>query len=867
MGKGMWGSIVGFLLALYFAAVGNVGSVWADGEVITWSWRAGEPRAAVLALPSQGGLRLKVKEGRWQTLQRPRPDAMTEVAIVHQSDLGVMRGVPLQRLEVMPYRVSLKGEVQAVDALTITIALPPPPTTAPLTSPLLQALQRVVLDPQWVVERPPSPSLAPTAAASTLSPTLQFTVSERGLYAVPLSALAALTEAVEAEEVHWFHGDGRPMTTTYDATTEQFFLYADPLPTRWAEYEAFRVSYGGAATEAISRNGAPGSLEMGTLRTELIAEENRLYLPRYPALRDGDHWYWQRLFRPGTEEDATFETILTLSSPPATEGPAAELRLWLQGETLGEHRLTVSWEGHEIGELSWWNQTATETLLTFPAEWLEAGENQLTLVLADSSFDGVWVDAVALRYPIAAAHGPLLVEGEASPHAYTLGGWDVPPLVWDVTEADDPHPLTGTLFSAGAVSFGDGAEGGRRYFITASATPFTGSLQPLRVISEPSQADYIAVLPADWQPTLQPLLDRREAEGITTFAAPLGAIYDTYGDGRPSPEAIRAFIAHAYHDWATPPDYLLLVGDGTYDPLHHSGNTTPNILPPYLAFFDPWQGEAAADNRYVTVDGNDRLPDLSVGRLPANNADELATMVAKILAYAVSDPEPGDWSQRHLFVADDPDWAGDFPADAEAVMANVPPTQTATLLRCEDEDAVQSDCLNVAELHTQLLNFWNGGALLINWVGHSSQMQWEHWRLFHTDDLPSLRNVGRLPVVVEMTCYTGDYVEPSPLMRGMAESLLRLPGAGAVADWAPSGGGVGSDHLVLHRAFYHAAFDGSTWLPPGVAATAAKVSVGGGTEDYLLDGYHFFGDPAMPWQTAVTPWPTHLYLPLVMKGR
>ncbi len=854
--------VLGVAGLVVMMAVAGTGAALAAGGVV-WSWQAGEPTSAVLALPVSGSVSLRVETGAWYTLDRPLPDAGMETAVLRRYDLGVMRGVPLQRLEVRPYRLGPKGEVQAVDGLTVTIALPPAPPLPPPSSPLLQALRRVVLDPEWVIETKPQPfPLMPTLSPS---PTLQFTLTARGLYALPLSALAALTGTVEPEQVHWFHGDGRPMTATYDAATAQFFLYAEPHATRWADYEAYRVSYGGVAAEATPREGSPGTLEEGVLSTTLSAEANLLYVPQYASPRDGDHWYWRRLARPGTEAEATFETLLTLATP-ATDGPDAELRLWLQGETLGTHRLTVDWAGHALGEVVWSDQTATEAVLTFPAAWLTAGENRLTVVLEDASFDGVWVDALSLRYPVAAAQGAMLVEGEATPHAYVLGGWDAAPLVWDVTNPDDPHPLTGTLFSAGVVRFGDGAQGGRRYYLTTAALPFSGALRPLYTMTEPTQADYLAILPRAWTETLAPLLARREAEGLTTFDAPLEAIYDGYGDGRPSPEAIRAFVSHAYHDWATPPDYLLLVGDGTYDPLHHSGNTTQDILPPYLAYFDPWQGEAAADNRYVTVDGSDRLPDLSVGRLPANDTDELEAMVAKILAYAVSDPEPGEWSQRHLFVADDPDWAGDFPADAATVMAEVPLTQTATLLRCEDEDAWQSDCLNVAALHDQLLNLWNGGALLINWVGHSSQMQWEHWRLFHTDDLPSLHNAGRLPVVVEMTCYTGDYVEPSPLMRGMAESLLRLPSAGAVADWAPSGGGVGSDHLVLHRAFYRAAFGGENWLPPGVAATAAKVAVGGGTEDYLLDGYHFFGDPAMPWQSVVTPWPARLFLPLVMRG-
>ena len=59
------------------------------------------------------------------------------------------------------------------------------------------------------------------------------------------------------------------------------------------------------------------------------------------------------------------------------------------------------------------------------------------------------------------------------------------------------------------------------------------------------------------------------------------------------------------------------MGDGHYD---FTGVTTtlPNLIPPYLDNLDPWIGETAADNRFVTVDGpNDILPDMHMGRIPA----------------------------------------------------------------------------------------------------------------------------------------------------------------------------------------------------------------------------------------------------------
>ncbi len=857
---------LGVLMAVVMLFAGAEEGRCAGGE--SWSWQEGQPTGVIVALPPGGEIAVQVSTGRWREVHRPLPDPEPGRPLLRRIDLGVMRGVPLQRLEIHPYRLTPRGTIEALDRLTVTLEMPSAPPVVPSGDPLLEALRRIVLDPAWVQPRPPH-ARSRTVAQATISPTLQFSLSERAIYALPLTALASLTTSVDPAEVHFAHGDGQPLTATYDAASAQFLLYADPQPTRWAAYETYRVLYGGAAPRITARDGSPGALPAGQLFTTVAAEENLFYLSAYRHAHNGDHWYWHRLAAPGSAEEATFTAFLALDTPQTTAAPAS-LTLWLQGETIGEHHLTVSFAGHSAGEVVWSGQVATQSVLSIPAAWLQAGQNAVTLHLQQptNDIDGLWVDRVTLRYPIAAAHGALLVEGEAAPHAYTLPGWTGEPLIWDVTEADDPHPLTGTLFSGGGLRFGDGAQGGRRYFITEATVRVPSSLQPLQTMSEPATADYIAVLPADWEPTLQPLLDRRAAEGMTVFAAPLQAIYDGYGDGRPSPEAIRAFVQHAYHEWSAPPSYLLLVGDGTYDPLHYTHNPTANILPPYLAYFDPWLGEAAADNRYVTVDGDDRLPDLSVGRLPANDTDELAAMVAKIIGYAVDDPAPGEWPIRHVFVADDRDAASNFPADAAAVADNdLPPTHTLTFLRCEDEDPYASDCLNVAELRQQLLATWNSGALVLNWVGHSSQQQWEHARLFHLDDLPQLHNAGRLPVVIEMTCFTGDFAQPSPLMRGMAESLVRLPQGGAVADWAVSGGGVGADHTELHHAFYNAAFGGGPWLPPGVAATAAKVAVGGGLIDYLLDGFHFFGDPAMPWQTAMRPWEAHLYLPMVMRGR
>ena len=87
---------------------------------------------------------------------------------------------------------------------------------------------------------------------------------------------------------------------------------------------------------------------------------------------------------------------------------------------------------------------------------------------------------------------------------------------------------------------------------------------------------------------------------------------------------------------------MLLVGDGHYDFKNVTGTPQLNLIPPYLIPIDPWIGETAADNRYVSVDGpSDFMPDMAIGRIPAQTAADVTAAVTKILAYEDPSPDAG----------------------------------------------------------------------------------------------------------------------------------------------------------------------------------------------------------------------------------
>jgi hypothetical protein len=84
------------------------------------------------------------------------------------------------------------------------------------------------------------------------------------------------------------------------------------------------------------------------------------------------------------------------------------------------------------------------------------------------------------------------------------------------------------------------------------------------------------------------------------------------------------------------------------------------------------------------------------------------------------------------------------------------------------------------EAEEDLIQAYNSGSLVINWMGHGNRHQWAHERVFRrTEDIPRLSNKSRLPLVYTASCNIALFFEP--LAEAMAEDLLRAEDKGAIA--------------------------------------------------------------------------------------
>jgi hypothetical protein len=835
--------------------------------------------------------------------------------VVEFEELGVLRGVRLGRLlyyPLLPAEDGLRwvGEIRA----RLIFNLPPGTAIQDFTpqsqrDPIIQSIQDAVLNPSQVI--PASPVLGMSAPAS-LQESGPFAILEVDVdsnpgyvpvgggqagddtpldlpYLVDLSyeALQAIgfpVATVSPVDLQLTHGGVEvAMRFTGNGNAafepgEKFQFLAFPRVSRWTHKDTYLLRVGAGPGLRMTEQPASPSGTAASAVVEKVFERNKIYTPdcncgSIPAGWDGDHWVWEEL-KVGGAASRTY----TFSLPSLASNQPGVLTLWAISYTNvlqnPDHQVEVKLNNTTLaptvtGSDQWDGRAARKITFTIPANLLE-GSNTLVVNLPGISdgaggklVEGMWLDAYAVQYRLgsAAAGARVLFQGEATQKQYTVKMDAFSELAaFDVSDENQPKRLTGYGVSGTTVNLGDPAGGGAHRYLLVTGAPIIPTLRlPVGLAAAQAGfqgADYVIISPPAFNPALASLVSLRQGRGRTVLLENLQAIYDHYGEGRLSPQAIQAYLADAYQNWSIKPLYVLLVGDGTFDPKKYYAASFETYLPPYLADVDPWAGETASDNRFATVDGADPLPDLLIGRLPVNSLAEAQAVVNKIIAYETALPS-GSWQQTALLVADNADDGGDFPAESEALAAVFP--SSFVLQRHYLPAAAKSG----------LITAWNAGAKFVAYVGHSSVHQWASEELLHaisnvpppaTEPPTKLKNGGKQPIVVEMTCFTGMFHTSS--LEVLDERLLRAPSAGAVAVLAPTGLGLSPGHLNLAQGFFEYAF-AHPQSGIGLAMLKGKLDIlNSFNYQDLIDTYLLLGDSDLSLQLPSTQ---DVYLPLVRR--
>lgn len=701
-------------------------------------------------------------------------------------------------------------------------------------------------------------------SASALSGTLplKIVVERPGLTVITAEDLrrAGVSPAETATDAWQLRREDQavPLLPIGEGKSLRLVFYAVPSDNPYSPQQVYwleAAKAGGLRPEAralVPAAAGPRSVITGTLWVDWQRQYNsRLpadpedVRPAHAARPTPNRWVGDPLF-------GGRELSLPFAVPNLAPGPARlHLRLWANTSSPAfnpDHHVVVQVNGQVVAEGTQDGQGFWFIVADLPAGLLRQGEN--TLVLRAPGDTGARVEQdnpvwMALRYPQALTAQAAVLALDYCGGEVTLAGFPnrEPVLLWDVTDPDRPLRLTADApLQAGA----DGAlafaypiapdAGPRRL----AAAALSGLLRPAQVVAPRPEdlaalpgADYLLIGPQDLLAATEGLQEHRRSQGLSAQAVDVEAIYEQFGAGRRGPEAIRRFLRHALETWSPAPRFVALVGDASYDPWGYTGEAAraADRVPTCLVdtFF---VGETASDHCYADLDG-DLVPELAVGRVPAQTPDQVRSFAAKLIAYERTAAD-ASWLRRALLVADKEEEfqnASQRIADEALVPAGIQPQ----LLSLADPANADS-----AAARATLLAALDQGVGLVNYSGHGSPRWWAS-ELLSSDDALALRNRERLPIVTAMTCLTGYFHHPVTLSLG--EALLWSEG-GAVAAFMPSSEGVTVEQLPVALSFYQHLLGGQhSTLGEAIRDTKRDLVQANANPD-MIHTFNLLGDPA-----------------------
>jgi hypothetical protein len=280
--------------------------------------------------------------------------------------------------------------------------------------------------------------------------------------------------------------------------------------------------------------------------------------------------------------------------------------------------------------------------------------------------------------------------------------------------------------------------------------------------------DLLVLAPEEFQPALKEWRAHREGQGHTV------AVRQPEDDPVAQVKRVHAASGGALK-------FVLLLGDVKRIACTYRPGESIKI----------WERDPriANDNQLADLDG-DGVPELAVGRLPADNLAEATTMIRKVVAYE-KNRDFSTWRRRLNIVAGVggfgrlADWAMEQATIAVARDV-VSPAFDVHATYANRNSSFCPPPSRVAETTVERLN---EGALLVAYFGHGSRRRLDRLRfgaesydIFTEDHAYELKARHGAPIVFFCACSTG-HMDGAP--DSLAELILKQP-AGPVAIYAAS---------------------------------------------------------------------------------
>ncbi len=674
---------------------------------------------------------------------------------------------------------------------------------------------------------------------------------------------------------------------SFDGTRHDFLYTDSSYFWIWADGDADRIGSAGNLTGNPVAQNWPASIT--------LAENNSFtntFTPWVGQPNEPDAWYWD-LLKPSTP----FQASLALPHPDPTGSDVQIDAEFLSRRSNVRRTVTVTVGSSQPLTTTWSGIASRNVVGSIDISDMDASGSTLLQIMYDGEltfnsgsvnfdtetrFNEITVDYART---FAADDDELIFEVDSdSAEDYAVTGLSRSSItsyhVWDISEPTTPRAIAvqQSDLNNGTLRFGRNTRTGS--FIVSAKTndaPPVAISKYVPVQTSPTQgAQWVAITHSDFLAETQRLATHRSGIGnLSTHIVDIEDIFNQYGYGYPVPGSMKAYMQNAYDNWSVQPEYLLLVGDTTQNPDQRPCTTCSSkwiqtlisYVPTDLVFVDRSQGLVPSDHTFVTLEGDDLIPDVAVGRIAARTPNDVKSAVDKIIRYDQAVIAEESWTREMMFLADNRDGGGDFCTENQNVDDEAIPADFGSTHLCLDTYLAEvgttypNEAAAVTQMRTDIFNhIAASSAGIVNYRGHGSISTWAQ-NIISRDNTNLWANFNRPVVILSADCLDSNFVFVEQA-QSLSETFLMMEGAGSAAHWGSSGLGFSREHTVLHLGFYDAIHEqGNTRIGDVINSSKTNYIEGFGGHNSEIYSFTLHGDPAM---YLVNPFTANkLYLPII----
>ncbi|MCH2224712.1 MAG: type IX secretion system sortase PorU [Crocinitomicaceae bacterium] len=394
---------------------------------------------------------------------------------------------------------------------------------------------------------------------------------------------------------------------------------------------------------------------------------------------------------------------------------------------------------------------------------------------------------------------------------YTVTGLTSSGFVWDVTDRHIPKRIIGGFVGSDYI-FKQGADTIREYTASTGGdflTPNKVGITRFQNLHGLAQADYLIVTHPYFIDGAERLANLHRENGLSVHVVTTGQVYNEFSSGMIDPTAIRSFVKMFYDRGALTPEnrpkYLLLFGDGTYDPKNRVPNNNNYVVTYQVANSENHIDALVTDDYFGMLDDNESLGsndmmDIGVGRLLISSTQIAKEQVDKIEHYMRNGSDIysmantncssndgsstfGDWRSKYTQSADDEEGGYFVITDCEPLYTTLTDSFSSI-----NVDKIYLDAFpqvasagggRYPDAQEAINDRIERGSLIFNYVGHGGEVGVAEERVITVPQIQAWRNIDKLTLMISATCEFTKYDDPDRISAGEWASLN--PYGGAIA--------------------------------------------------------------------------------------